>query len=346
MSISDEEARKIIEARESQFNLVKEMGEEQSLPTSTVPPPKPKEKKEPEIQEATISSYSQPQDIFSEEPTIRAVHQNFDIGWYEVPMDSLPTQGLFYPEGSRLLIKPANVSIIRHFSTVDDTNPLELNDAFDYILENLVRFNVPDMPPSYKNLKDIDKLSVILHVRDATFKNGESKIVSSISCSCGNIDEKTLKWSDFEFFTFNKELMKYYNPEAKIFQVKFNDPMQSDVGLTLPSIGMRSFIQKYVTTKIRQKKTYDKAFANISPYIMDNWMSINETMYESQVDDSLTWTTSQFAAFVRIVDLIKKSTVSRIKHKCSKCGAEVTAPSSFRGGIKSLFIPDLQSISR
>jgi len=109
---------------------------------------------------------------------------------------------------------------------------------------------------------------------------------------------------------------------------------------------MRSFIQKYVTTKIRQKKTYDKAFANISPYIMDNWMSINETAYESQVDDSLTWTTSQFAAFVRIVDLIKKSTVSRIKHKCSKCGAEVTAPSSFRGGIKSLFIPDLQSISR
>ena len=45
MSISDEEARKIIEARESQFNLAKEMGEEQSLPTSTVPPPKPKEKK-------------------------------------------------------------------------------------------------------------------------------------------------------------------------------------------------------------------------------------------------------------------------------------------------------------
>ena len=345
MPISDEEARKIMEARDSQFNTVKEVGEEQSLPTSNVPPPKPKEKKEEPIQ-APVSAQIIQNEFNSENVDIRNVHQNFDIGWYEVPMESLPTQGLFYPEGSRLLIKPAGVSIIRHFSTVDDTNPLELNDAFDYILENLVRFNIPDMSPSFKNLKDIDKLSVILHVRDATFKNGESRIVSNISCSCGNSDEKTLKWSDFEFFAFNSELMKYYNPETKIFQVKFSDPMQSDVGLTLPSIGMRTFVQKYITSKIRQRKSYDKAFATISPYIMDNWVSMTEDFYETQSDDSLTWTTSQFAAFVRIVDMIKKSTVSRIRHKCSKCGAEVTAPSSFRGGIKSLFIPDLQSITR
>ena len=45
MPISDEEARKIMEARDSQFNTVKEVGEVQSLPTSNVPPPKPKEKK-------------------------------------------------------------------------------------------------------------------------------------------------------------------------------------------------------------------------------------------------------------------------------------------------------------
>jgi hypothetical protein len=263
-----------------------------------------------------------------------------------VPLESLPTKGMFYPNESRLLIKPANVSIIRHFSTVDDTNPLELNDAFDYILENLVRFNVPGMPSSYKNLKDIDKLSVILHVRDATFKNGESKIVSDITCSCGHTDAKTLKWSDFEFFNFNSELMKFYSSENKIFQVNFSDPMQSDVGLTLPSIGMRNFVQKYVTNKIRQKRSYDKSFANIAPFIIDDWSSINESLYEQQLELSSEWTTHQFAAFVRIVDLVKKSTTSRIKHKCTSCGAEVTAPSSFRGGIKSLFIPDLQSITR
>ena len=173
MPISDEEARKIMEARDSQFNTVKEVGEVQSLPNSNVPPPKPKEKKEEPIQ-APVSAQIIQNEFNSENVAVKNIHQNFDIGWYEVPMESLPTQGLFYPEGSRLLIKPAGVSIIRHFSTVDDTNPLELNDAFDYILENLVRFNIPDMSPSFKNLKDIDKLSVILHVRDATFKNGES----------------------------------------------------------------------------------------------------------------------------------------------------------------------------
>ncbi len=339
--MTEEEAKKLLSQRDSEFNSVKEVGEDIRLSSENIPPPKPKVKKEePQIvPEAT-------QSVQEEAPAIKSVHSNFDIGWYEVPLESLPTKGMFYPDGSRLLIKPANVSIIRHFSTVDDTNPLELNDAFDYILENLVRFNVPNMPPTYKNLKDIDKLSVILHVRDATFKNGESKIVSDISCSCGNVDEKVLRWNDFEFFSFTPELMKYYNPEAKIFQIQFQNTMESDIGLTLPSIGIRNFIQKYVTQKIRQKKSYDRAFANIAPFIMDDWMSINDRYYDQQLENSGTWTTNQFAAFVRIIDLIKKSTISRIKHKCTSCGAEVTAPSSFRGGIKSLFIPDLQSITR
>lgn len=340
--MNEEEAKNLLAERDSQFNSVREVGEDTRLNTNTIPPPKPKVKvEEPQLNKIVVQNSI-------EEPQIAAksVHNTFDIGWYEVPLESLPTKGMFYPDGSRLLIKPASVSIIRHFSTVDDTNPLELNDAFDYILENLVRFSIPNMHQSYKNLKDIDKLSVILHVRDATFKNGESKIVSDISCSCGKVDEKVLHWNDFEFFTFTSDLMKYYNPNAKIFQIQFQNDMESDIGLTLPSIGIRNFIQKYVTNRIRQKKTYDRAFANIAPFIMDDWMNINDNVYEGELENSGSWSTNQFAAFIRVIDLIKKSTVSRIKHKCSNCGAEVTAPSSFRGGIKSLFIPDLQSITR
>jgi hypothetical protein len=335
--MTEEEAKNLLSQRDSEFNSVKEVGEDIQLKSVPIPPPKPK------IKEANAQQDFSHVEEFVAEPVIKSVNSNFDIGWYEVPLESLPTKGLFYPDESRLLIKPASVAIIRHFSTVDDTNPLELNDAFDYILDNLVRFNVPGMPSSYKNL---NKLSVILHVRDATFKNGESKIISDITCSCGQTDVKTLQWSDFEFFSFNPDLMKFYNPEHKIFQVNFNDTMQSDVGLTLPSIGMRNFVQKYVTNKIKQKRTYDKSFANIASFIVDDWSSINDTIYEQQLELSGEWTTYQFAAFVRIIDLVKKSTTSRIKHKCSSCGAEVTAPSSFRGGIKSLFIPDLQSITR
>jgi len=340
--MNEEEAKNLLNQRDVEFNSVKEMGEDIQLSSNNVPPPKPKIKVVEQPQQKDTIRQSEEES----NTAVKSVHKTFDIGWYEVPLESLPTKGMFYPEGSRLLIKPATVAIIRHFSTVDDTNPLELNDAFDYILENLVRFSVPNMHQSFKNLKDIDKLSVILHLRDATFKNGESKIVSDIACSCGNVDEKVLHWNDFEFFTFSDELMKYYNPTSKIFQIQFQNDMESDIGLTLPSIGVRSFIQKYVTSKIRQKKSYDKAFANIAPFIMDDWMNINDRYYEQELENSGTWSTNQFAAFIRIIDLIKKSTVSRIKHKCSSCGAEVSAPSSFRGGIKSLFIPDLQSITR
>ena len=133
--MTEEEAKELLSQRDVEFNSVREVGEDVQLNSATVPPPKPKIKAvETQIAQPVIEE-------IAPEPAIRSVNSNFDIGWYEVPLESLPTKGMFYPNESRLLIKPANVSIIRHFSTVDDTNPLELNDAFDYILENLTRFS-------------------------------------------------------------------------------------------------------------------------------------------------------------------------------------------------------------
>ncbi len=346
MNIDEEKAKAILQEKDFEFENIKEVGDDTSIGGGhTVPPPKPKPKVEPaetpkqedlNIGSTPVQNVSSP----------RALHDTYDIGWYEVPMDAIPTRGAFYPDGSRLLIRPASVSVIRHFSTVDESNALELNDALDFILENLVRFSIPEMPASYKNLKELDKIAVILHVRDITFKNGESKIISDITCQCGHIDEKSLRWSDFEFFDPIDDLIRWYDSDHKIFMIKFKDPMISNIGLTLPSIGIRAFIQKYVTDRIKQRKQYDKAFANIAPYIMDNWATITNKQYEEELERSAAWTAEQFGAFVRVIDMIKKSTVSRIRHKCTKCGAEVTTSSSFRGGIKSLFIPDLQSITR
>lgn len=340
MEINNEDARRILEERDNEFNNVREVGEDVQLNTSqTIPPPKPKANvpnTEP-IKPQTNVDY--------QEPVVKQLHPNFNVGWYELPLESLPSKGWFYPEGSRLTIKAASVSVIRQFSTVDENNPIELNDAFDYILENLVNFRISDdRPVSYKNLKEIDKISVILHVRDLTFKNGESKIISEITCNgCGNVDEKSLKWSDFEFFKPSDDLIRLYDADSKVFRFELQD---GTVQMTMPSIGVRSFIQKYVMDRIQKRKSYDKAFASIAPYIIDDYSNLNNTIYENLVESSADWSISQFGALVRIQDLIKNSTVSRIKHRCTKCSAEVTAKSAFRGGIKSLFIPDLQSIAR
>ncbi len=343
MAIDEELAENVLNQRNAEFENVREVGEETRLSTDHVALPKAKPKVETPQAMPTVSPEPQP---MPSQPAARSLHSEFDIGWYEVPLNILPSQGLFYPEGSRLMIKAAPVSVIRHFSTVDETNTQELNSALDYILQHLVRFSVPGMVQSYKNLKDIDRIAVILHVRDVTFKNGESKIVSEIRCKCGNVDEKTLHWDDFVFFEPNDELMRWYNNEHRIFVVSFNDPTINSIGLTLPSIGTRDFVQSYVTERIRTNRPYDKAFANIAPHLLQDWTTLNSTVYEHALEESGSWNIQQFAGFVRVIDLIKKARQSKIKHKCTKCGAEVTAPSSFRGGIKSLFISDLQSITR
>ena len=88
--MTEEEAKKLLSERDSEFNSVKEIGEDIQLKSASIPPPKPKIK-----EVAPAEEYSKVEEMITE-PIIKSVHSNFDIGWYEIPLESLPTQGFFY----------------------------------------------------------------------------------------------------------------------------------------------------------------------------------------------------------------------------------------------------------
>ena len=51
-----------------------------------------------------------------------------NLGYQTIPIKDLPTQGLFYPEGTEIKIRAANVGEIRHWSTISETDLSALDD--------------------------------------------------------------------------------------------------------------------------------------------------------------------------------------------------------------------------
>ena len=54
--------------------------------------------------------------------------------WKNIPAEVLPSKGFGYPKGFELAIRSAKVSEIRHFSTVDESDRLDLDDKLNHII--------------------------------------------------------------------------------------------------------------------------------------------------------------------------------------------------------------------
>ena len=83
-----------------------------------------------------------------------------DLFWKNVPFDTLPSQGLFYPENSEITIKAATVSEIRQWSTIDDNDML---NEFD--IESLVSANIKDHEEPLKGRRNSSTDEYATHIK-------------------------------------------------------------------------------------------------------------------------------------------------------------------------------------
>ena len=66
--------------------------------------------------------------------TQKALDPDMHLGFHNVDISTLPSGGRFYPVGSKLAIRPAQVSEVRHFSTIDEGNLLDIEDKLNHIV--------------------------------------------------------------------------------------------------------------------------------------------------------------------------------------------------------------------
>jgi len=135
-------------------------------------------------------------------------------------MSSLPTQGLFYPEGTRIYVRSASGGDIRHWSMTDETDVSAIDDALNYIIERCLRISFPSGNASWKDLKEIDRFYLILAIRDFTFTEGNNELKIKTSES----KEIVVHKDDITFVDMGDKIYKYYNEEKRCFTFPSKNP--------------------------------------------------------------------------------------------------------------------------
>lgn len=262
--------------------------------------------------------------------------------WKKLPLENLPSMGFGYPEETELSIRSAEVSEIRHFSTIDENDPIDIDDKINHIISKCSSFRWKEGILNFQDIYQEDRFYIFMAIRDLTFIKGENRIFIPVQNKCTKDDcpipsEIELTSGVLSNFSLDPKLKSYYDHENGYFQLT---PKNGDlpIQLFIPTIGVSQKIRKILRDKTRAGKKYDSSFATISPFIIPNWRDLNEKSYDAYEMNSKNWTYTQFVLADNISKQITFATKNNLAVVCNKCGAEVTAPIRFRGGIRSLFI--------
>ena len=260
-----------------------------------------------------------------------------EIGWVDLSVNTLPSGGLFYPDRVEIAIKAGSVAEIRHFSTMDETNPFDIDEKLNFVIDKCLKIRFDGAIASWKDLKDEDRFFIIFSIRDLTFKNGENKLIVKLDCKeCGTDNKEELKNGSFDYYKIKGKLMEYFSPEEKCFIIQ--SAKAGNFKLYVPSLGVTTFIKSYLEGKQARGEKYDKSFVKVAPFLFGDWRFLNEAAYQKAEQDSWGWDPTKFSAISKLTEMIRFGVKLSITKNCTSCGAEVTAPITFPDGIKSLFI--------
>lgn len=257
-----------------------------------------------------------------------------NIGYLQIPVESLPTSGIFYPAGFEIQIRAARGEEIKHWSTMNDQDINQLSrvdDILNYMIEKCCVVKNPEYPGNcWRDLKNVDRFYILLAIREFTFLDGDNELMVPISEG----QEIPVTKEMIDFIDIPEDVMKFFDPTQKCFVFNVNG---QTINMHVPSIGVNDWLKKYAAQKINAREGYDEDFLTFAPMLIRDHRGLNQKAYEDMVASSRLWSVKEWSIISYVTEKLSTSTEPKIKYNTDN-GEEVEIPLTFRGGLRSLFV--------
>lgn len=256
------------------------------------------------------------------------------LQYFSFDINELPC-GKFYPSGTVLMVRPAQVREIQSYSMVDDNNFYDIVEKMNGMLQSCVRVKYSNgKMGSYLEIKDQDRLFLIFLIRELTFQQGNSLSVKAI-CPVDNSElEIELKRSNFVFHEIDEKLVKFYKPSINSYIFKLKNAKEYE--LTPPNIGIQKSFTDYIIKENNEKKSPNLAFLKIIPFMLPGRSSIT---YDGIKAKLVEFEEMDDISFQFLNSAVGKMTfgIKELKKNC-ECGEEVHTEMTFPNGASGIFI--------
>lgn len=292
-----------------------------------------------EMKEATINKVTPRKtsniDVANEAAELRKEGKLNYLGWQPLDVKSLPSKGMFYPADTKIFVRAATGGEVKHWSTMNVEDIVNVDEILNYIIEKCCKISIPGnehMGGSWKDLIDVDRLYILLAIRDFTWPAGENELKIPIS----ETENIVILKDNIDFIDFPDEIMKYYDEEGRCFRLKFKNGKVINMYLT--TLGVAGWLKSYVQQKQNSKEQFDKDFLLYAPLLIENYRKLTTRAYEQLVETANYWGVGEWSVISHFRDILLSKTTEPTLVYTDAAGIENKIPLTFRGGIKSIFL--------
>lgn len=244
--------------------------------------------------------------------------------------------GVFYPVGSTIQIRSAEVKEIQSYSMVDDSNYYDIVEKMNEMLSSCVRIKYPDgSMGSYMDIRDPDRFYLIFTIRELTFQQGNSLVTKS-TCSCGQDHQIELKRENFKNFSMPETLRKFYDPVNRCFT--FETVNGHVYHLAPPTIGLQKAFTDYIIKENAEKRKPNLSFLKIIPFVLHDRTTITQDGIKAKLTEFQNMNITSFQFLNAAVGKLSFG-IEKVCKQCS-CGLEVHSDMIFPDGPSAVFIDD------
>ena len=272
-----------------------------------------------------------------------------EVGYRALGIEMLPSKGKYYPADCMVSIRPADVSEIKHFSTMNEEDYIDAEDKILFVLNKCCKLVWGGVVRSSDYLKDADKLYLLFTIRDLTMsaQGKENKIMMEPQCpDCGVRHKKELVNNIFGYYDIPAGIAKWYSEEERCFVVHLESEI---LKVYVPSVGVTSWMKKFIVEKERRKRAnaddsyYDKTALQYAQYLIASPTGATEGLIKKiakQMGEE--WSLEKTEAMQYLSEKLTYAVKPTITILCKNeegvgCGKEFSAPITFRQGLRYLF---------
>ncbi len=266
-----------------------------------------------------------------------------DSTWKMLRMETLPSKGMFYPAEAEILLRSAKTKEIRHWSTIDEDDPVDVRDKINFILNSCVKFhNRSGRPLNFNDFLEIDRYHILFRIYELTFPNQENKLWANIKCdntTCGHVNRTQVLSMNLKGFELPQELMKWYSEEHRCFVI-VSEKLNETFTIHMPTIGVDSKFRQKRVDEMTRGIEIDESFYDFGPYLIQEWRTLTPQTLTDLKFASNAWADNKFMFIHKFTNELKKASLNRAASLCEKC-KQVTESHIFLEGsftVKDFFI--------
>lgn len=258
-----------------------------------------------------------------------------DLQYFHFDAKEMPL-GMFYPEGTKIMVRAAQVKEIQAYSMVDDNNFYDIVEKMNDMLASCVKVKYANgSVGTFADIKDGDRFYLIFLIRELTFQKGNSLVVSADCKMCNTENQIELKRECFVFWDTDEDLEPFFDEGNKVFT--FETISDSVFHLGVPCIGLQKSFTDYILEEYKNKKNPNMSFLKVIPFTISDRKSITPDGIRKKLGEFQRMDGDDFQFLNAAVNKMKFG-IKEIRKRCSSCGEEVRTDMQFPGGASAIFV--------